>query len=116
MSSGIQAFNEGYVRTLWETGDVITAERLNAMMPVEPMIVTTTYDDGSIILDKTWKEIADAYTSDIPVFIDDSQGVDNVVSLLAVTSVYGGYGAYNVVTDGGTYSTTSETEHPYIVP
>lgn len=31
MSSGIQAFNEGYVKTVWETGDVITAEKLNNM-------------------------------------------------------------------------------------
>ena len=29
MSSGIQAFNEGYVKTTWATGDVITAEKLN---------------------------------------------------------------------------------------
>lgn len=31
MSSGIQAFNEGYVKTVWQTGDVITAEKLNNM-------------------------------------------------------------------------------------
>ena len=31
MSSGIQAFNEGYVKTTWATGDVITAEKLNNM-------------------------------------------------------------------------------------
>ena len=52
--------------TEWKTGDVITAERLNGM--TAPMIVGQHATiEGA--LDKTWKEMYDAWMQGIPVII-----------------------------------------------
>ena len=47
--------------TEWVTGDVITAERLNAMMP-SAFVINSAYDSvaGGVKMDHTWQEICDA--------------------------------------------------------
>lgn len=70
-----------YVKTDWETGDIITAEKLNNMESgIENagsgstgtvMVVHSTSDEstGNTTLDKTWAEIADAMQTGIVVHV-----------------------------------------------
>ena len=54
-----------YVKTVWETGDVITAEKLNNMEDqiekLTPLIIEHTGDDVNVVLNKTWQEIKDLF-------------------------------------------------------
>ena len=60
-----------YEKQTWQTGDVITDDKLNHMEDGiagaggEPLLVHESYDEetGIYLLDKTWKEIKDAYIS-----------------------------------------------------
>ena len=57
--------------TPWETGDTITAERLNGMI-VEPLIVTQTIEGTVGTLNKTWKELKDCFVAGIPCYFDNT--------------------------------------------
>lgn len=70
-----------YVKTTWETGDVITAEKLNNMEggieALQPMIVVKTQIEENntkagnpeFTLDKTYTEIMTALQAGVTVFI-----------------------------------------------
>lgn len=65
MSSGIQAFNEGYVKTTWATGDVITAEKLNNIETgieesFRVFVITITESGNDVISSATFDEIMEA--------------------------------------------------------
>lgn len=53
-----------YVKTTWQTGDVITAEKLNhaegGIEAHDPFIVIESDTDTGTALNKTWQEINDA--------------------------------------------------------
>lgn len=85
-----------YTPTVWETGDVITAEKLNkaengiaaASASSSPLFVLTVdmaADGRSVTIDKTLAEITEAYNaggnvfmcSDGYVFVDLHYGADN---------------------------------------
>ena len=84
-----------YEKQTWNTGDVITEEKLNHMEDGIAsgcsgggvMIVNVNHDrdTGNDILDKTWKEIHDAYISGTTVIIKkEGSGVmpDNRLNLV----------------------------------
>lgn len=73
-----------YVRQTWKTGDIITAEKLNN---IEDGIVTNknfiikstiSYDDGTIVLDKTFEEIVVAAKNNGLVPIITMKTTDNL--------------------------------------
>lgn len=87
-----------YVKTTWETGDVITAEKLNKMEDgIESaagsssggatLVVTYSEEGTTGTLDKTWNEIKDAFPN---VVIEGSP--------IGATSI-----CEQVYHDGGTY-------------
>ena len=63
-----------YTKQTWETGDVITAEKLNHMEDGIGgtsgaggiLIIHVTYDNTGTFLDKTWQEIFDAMYEVLP--------------------------------------------------
>lgn len=67
-----------YEKQTWNTGDTITAEKLNHMEEgiddnSTVLTVNSTTDDGGKILDKTYNEIKAAYLNGVPVIIVDSE-------------------------------------------
>ena len=108
-----------YTKTTWQDGDVITADRLNNMengiANAAPMVIVNgTYNNGEIILDKTWQEIYDAINNKIPVYIcynynnsDDDYGI----FMGEVMSVYYSDNEYKVSADA-VYSAISSSGYP----
>lgn len=71
----------GYIPTEWQTGDVITAAKLNkaeeGIADAGAFVVTITgYDEETYdaILSATWQEVYDALSSGKPVVLVDTQG------------------------------------------
>lgn len=63
-----------YTPTVWETGDVITAQKLNKMengiAGINGVLSITVSDSGDdSILSATWQEINDAIENHTPVFV-----------------------------------------------
>lgn len=63
-----------YNKTTWETGDVITAEKLNnienGIAGIKGVLPITTSEDGDTqTLSATWQQISDAIGSLTPVFV-----------------------------------------------
>ena len=119
-----------YTPTTWTTGDTITAEKLNHLEGgVEAadggaLIVTQSDTESHYVLDKTWKEIHDAFVAGIPVIInehDESQYGTNDYSFF-VTEVFcnvavdpdPSYWCVDVVHQGSRreYQADSETGYP----
>lgn len=117
-----------YEKTTWSSGDVITAEKLNKIENgVENsnsvLIVHRVSGDGGYALDKTWKEIHDAYVSGIPCILEDIDERGGEVSTTyqpcsridsqvhndssQVANTYG-------VTFDGSYDTDSENGYPFM--
>lgn len=117
-----------YTKQNWNSGDVITAEKLNKIENgVENsnsvLIIHRISGDGGYALDKTWKEIHDAYVSGIPCILEDIDewggevsttyqpcfGIDSQVhnNSSLVTNTYG-------VTFDGSYATDSENGYPFM--
>ena len=125
MSSGISAFNEGYVKTVWTKGDVITAAKLNnieeGIENAEAFIVESTIDTNVETLSKTWKDIYEALSSGKVCFIKLTPEGDNDATVALALSVYldlSGdpdplYTVYATYPDGYTsYTTTDEDGYP----
>lgn len=78
-----------YVKTTWETGDLITAEKLNNMEggieALQPLIITVNKDadTGTRTMDKTFAEIASALSAGrycVAVYGGDHPGLMGPVS------------------------------------
>ena len=78
-----------YTPTVWETGDVITAEKLNkaeqGIAGASPLVATLTYNDNVGSIDKTGQEIINALSNNIPVYIKDVS--DDEIYFYFLTSV-----------------------------
>lgn len=86
----------GYIPTEWQTGDVITAEKLNkaenGIAAAYPVVLTVTVDDQDTLhLGKSWDDLMDL--SGVPVFaqIDIS---DTSQTRYFLSSLYVDNGAY----------------------
>ena len=96
-----------YTPTVWATGDVITAEKLNhaegGIEAAYPLIVTATLGDESATLDKTWAEIYAAH-GNVVIIADDGETTQQIFNLYCVSE--DGFTGYLVrvmaVGDGGT--------------
>lgn len=112
-----------YTPTQWETGDIVTAEKLNKLENGVAaagsggggaFIVNATMDGDTMTLDKTWKEIDDAIlTSPVFVVVDVSgSGVSSKASIfVAQTSVLNG--SYVVITYNEVqFTANSENGYP----
>lgn len=62
-----------YVKTTWETGDVITAAKLNniedGIAAIKGVMPITISGDETATLSATWQQINDAIGSMTPVFV-----------------------------------------------
>lgn len=123
-----------YEKQTWTTGDVITEEKLNHMEDGiasggsggSVLIVRSTYDESTSknILDKTWKEINDAFQSGTMIlYKHESAGITAAETTMQVLGTFmheelgGGatYGVYMFTDDQTPYEvwdTNSETGYP----
>ena len=94
-----------YNKTTWQTDDVITAEKLNKLengiVNNGALIVNCTeQQDESLILDKTWQEIWDAYYSgrNVIIYDEDGLGLYNLIYIHASQDDYSLYitGSYGL--------------------
>ena len=127
-----------YEPTVWKSGDVVTSAKLNKLENgvaggggTENIIVHLTQtDDGSHItetMDKTWKDIRDAFVAGKDIYIiDETIRKDiTIISRYMVISVsfgrYEGEMVYGVsitlLGSGNTvnYDANSENDYPYLV-
>ena len=83
-----------YTPTEWNSGDVITAEKLNNIESgiSNTRLIVEEALNGS--LNKTWKEIYNALTANIPVFIKPNDGLG--VTMCPVTAADSQSGLYAV--------------------
>ena len=123
-----------YEKQTWKTGDVITEEKLNHMEDGIAsggsgggvLIARGTQDESTsnMVLDKTWKEINDAFQSGtIVLYKEESAGITASETTRQILSVYtnenlgGGtvYGLYVFSTSqgGNLWTTDSETGYPH---
>ena len=118
-----------YTKQTWETGDVITAEKLNHMEDGiggtsgagEILIIHVTYDNTGTFLDKTWQEIFDAMYEDGKICYVYDQYTDNnatYFNLDMVTGVFNMYVSaetiqYSIVAKSQ-YNTDSPNDYPFI--
>ena len=98
-----------YNPTNWQTGDTITAEKLNhaeqgITNSLECFVITVTFEDSTYTADKTYAEIKAAIDAGIPCivyvvgenfklmpfFIDGSYGDGDTVVYTAKTIFFGG--------------------------
>lgn len=111
-----------YNKTTWETGDVITAEKLNnienGIAGIKGvMSITVSEDDDTATLSATWQQISDAIGSMTPVFVYMPEL--NIMPLIVVSAVYDSgndkYDAGLFDCQSGqlyTYSCTSADDYP----
>lgn len=112
-----------YEPTEWKTGDVVTAEKLNKLEEAvgnadnSPLIVSGTTSDNVETLDKTWKEIYDAYVSGrVVLYKEEAENYIHVCSLEDVSmNSQSEPASYEVSFNGEglTYSTDSENGYPH---
>ena len=70
----------------WQTGDVITAERLNAMVPMIVNVVTIGVGPG---FDKTWQEVTDALNNKRIVLLDNNTELHLIYQTYEDEGTYG---------------------------
>ena len=89
-----------YTPTVWETGDVITAEKLNkaenGIAAATPIVFTLTIDDHDVVsFGKSWSDLVDLCGT--PVYL-----ADNMLDA-ADTPYYNMYMLALMYTDSGAY-------------
>lgn len=99
----------------WKTGDVITAERLNGMQK-EPLIIHQNFEGTIATLDKTFKQIKDAFASGVCCVFDASDEYDPV-NISTLISIHGNGEQFSVYFNLNnhiyTYSCSGENNYPY---
>lgn len=111
-----------YEKQTWKTGDVITEEKLNhiedGIASCGMFVVGSTYDENTqtVTLDKTYKEIVDAFNAGQNVII---KRIDGFTTIICPLVLYGGednmfgVGFYNhSVQNNILYFTDSENGYP----
>jgi len=85
----------------WTTGETITAGKLNhlenGVAGNQILTISLTLDGEYYVMDKTWKEISDAFEDGIPSFLFDSLSNDGTTETLPITSAYVDEGEYGVL-------------------
>lgn len=101
----------------WKTGDVITAERLNGMQK-EPLIVNATYysveDVQGMQLDKTWKEIYDAFILGNTILVHEEDEHNNIYRIVPMVTINDNqYNVYVTSDYSMQYTANSENDYPF---
>lgn len=95
-----------YVKTTWQTGDVITAEKLNhaegGIEAAEPVFITGTVDDGTIVLSEKYEDIKALYDAGRQIYIIEPDGSRAMVDLVGENTliVPATYNVYCMFYDG----------------
>ena len=116
-----------YTKQTWNTGDTITADKLNHMEDgimesgESGAFIINVIDDGATwTLDKTWQEIYDAHSSGVVCVIKyTSEEPGNIRQISYSVSVvdgqlYTGYTSFVVGVYDNQFSTTSPNERPIV--
>ncbi len=108
-----------YEKQTWNTGDVITEEKLNHMEDGIAscggmMAVNSNHDSGTntYTLDKTWKEIYDAYMSGINVYTKYEVAENGSLTIELLGRIERLQSSYEASFGITTYSTDSENGYP----
>lgn len=109
----------GYEKQTWQTGDVITATKLNHMedgiASTSVLIVLATLDaeEEEVVLDKTWQEIKNAVDSGtIVMHYSPDEGEEYSVAISFINAIYEASGTYTVEFGGMEFSTDSADGYP----
>lgn len=125
-----------YTPTNWQTGDIITAEKLNkaerGIADAFPLVVGVRMAEGSqsaMVMDKTYADIEEAIDKDLPVIMnqkvyaseDELLGAYLYYLMSAGTSQTSGYEVTVLSVQGGkvtvcVFKASSKTDFPYYNP
>lgn len=83
-----------YEKQTWQTGDVVTSAKLNHMedgiASAGRLVVNITWGEESGVMDKTWQEIHDAFSSGVVVvYIAEDDGGYAIYSMSDIGSIIG---------------------------
>ena len=100
-----------YEKQTWNTGDVITEEKLNHMEDGIANAVSLILKENEYTLDKTYKEIVQAVENCLNVILKRTDE-DNMMNISAL-SRYGVIQGYYTLDFGGvSFSAESENDYP----
>ena len=109
-----------YEPTVWQTGDTVTAEKLNKLeqgVANAGGILIVTQSGSPLTLDKTWQEINSALLPLLVVTITGEEG-GTEKHVITITSIYGNDGEepyYDVQFKNDIYECSSPTDYPVLV-
>lgn len=99
-----------YEKQAWQTGEVITANKLNHMedgIANGGVLVVGVTDDGTTAtMDKTWQQIYDADLAVCPQFVQNYGKVNNIITEIKEGDVYA------VTIEGIDFTTDSPDGYP----
>ena len=109
-----------YIKNTWQTGDVVTSEKLNnieqgvaAACPV--LFVHESYDASShtYALDKTWQEIFDAMEVGLVILLPVNENNETAVTHDFIKSAsVDEYSGKFYISAGETYATSTSNGYP----
>ena len=110
-----------YEPTEWKSGDVVTSAKLNKLengvagaggvLIVEMSMTTGDHSEEIYTLNKTWKEIHDAFVAGVNVLISTSEGAEHIL-VVYVGNVDGVY-TVDMNMQYGVSALTCESENGY---
>ena len=114
-----------YEKHTWETGETITADKLNNLENGVASSgsgsgifeIVATGDEDSKTLDKTWKEIVDAFDSGRICYILDNTESGITMTYLVYGHTYNSLiseDQYLLTTGDGVYTASGQNEYPNI--
>ncbi len=108
-----------YEKTVWGTGDTITAEKLNhiedGIEGTSGVLIVTKTDDVELmqtVLNKTWQEIYDAVISGKQVFFNISSNSDDIINLGPLENIFINSEEYGVIFGSIVYNSNSADSYP----
>lgn len=110
----------GYEKQTWQTGDVITANKMNHMEDgiagvggsVLVVRATNDTDNSQYILDTTWRQIYNAFLSNGCVVLADPVSNGEQYKTIEELFFYPNDSQYTVIFLGDSYTTNSENGYP----
>ena len=110
-----------YTKNTWKTGDIVSSQKLNHMedgiasaSDGGVLIVNATKGSTEVTLDKTWKEIRDAFAVGVTVIVDSSEvipigTVDRFSTVISVNA-----SPYEVILgDGSAFTASLDSDYPF---
>lgn len=109
-----------YTPTEWNTGDIVTAEKLNNLESGVlsasgggSFVIGVTSENDTDTLDKTWKEIHDAMASGQIAVIKKTQEENiQIVLCYAAANIGDGAKPYLIATNDDSYFAETQNDYP----